>query len=83
MPLYDYECEKCKKIFDDYKPVDEREYSTCPDCKGRAKKIFTLSNFNFSIFHDYVDYHIGSEPVHIKSKEHKKQILKENGLSEL
>ena len=80
MPLYDYKCKKCNKKFEDFKMVSEMKTSICPECGGEAENVFTPCRFNFSIFHDYVDYHITDAPVHVKSREHKKQLLKENGL---
>jgi len=44
MPTYDYKCEKCSNIFEEYRTVDERNEtlgSRCPNCDeiGGVQKI--------------------------------------------
>ena len=51
MPLYEYECPKCKKTVEKLlfgKEVDEKQL--CPKCKNPMKRI--LSTFGFDI-HGY------------------------------
>ena len=80
MPIYSYKCEKCEKIQDLTKKIDDRD--DCPECCGQTtKKIIT----NFKVhpdFEPYIDENISDRPILVKSKKHRLQLLKENGLIE-
>lgn len=40
MPLFEYRCSTCSKLFESYKRPSEVEKSeTCPDCGGKAVKV--------------------------------------------
>jgi putative FmdB family regulatory protein len=44
MPLYEYYCEKCDKVFEALRPLRESDVSTpCPDCGSGADRILTTS----------------------------------------
>lgn len=46
--LYEFECKKCGKKFEELRKLDENSNtSTCPECKGEAKKV--MSTFGFKI----------------------------------
>ena len=82
MPIYEYRCPKCGK-FEAYNTVEKRNYMVCPKCGARAEKL--ISKPYMDIFEEYVDYHIDKEgePVLIRSKRQKKELLKKNGLVQL
>ena len=48
MPMYEFECYKCKKTFEhlchDYTTIKV----TCPYCKSEGHKILSLSNFKLN-----------------------------------
>lgn len=40
MPLYEYRCEACSKVFESYtRPSDEGKNATCPVCGGASEKV--------------------------------------------
>lgn len=39
MPLYEYQCESCKKIFEAYKRFSDDVEETCPSCGARATRM--------------------------------------------
>ena len=39
MPTYDYRCEKCDKVFEEFHGMTEDPKVLCPDCGGEAKKM--------------------------------------------
>lgn len=39
MPTYDYECQKCGHIFEVFQSIKEAPKKTCPQCKGRIKRL--------------------------------------------
>lgn len=38
MPNYDYECEKCRKMFEVFQSMKDDALKTCPEAKCRMKK---------------------------------------------
>ena len=41
MPVYEYECEVCRKRFDIRRGFDDESVTECPECGGRAHRLFT------------------------------------------
>ena len=41
LPVYEYECEKCKKRFELLQKMADPPLAECPDCKGRTHKIIS------------------------------------------
>ncbi len=40
MPLFEYQCTKCHKLFESYKrPSEDAAVETCPSCKSPAAKV--------------------------------------------
>jgi putative FmdB family regulatory protein len=40
MPLFEYRCKTCSKLFESYKrPSEIEKEETCPDCGGKAVKV--------------------------------------------
>ena len=50
--LYEFECKKCKTVYEEFSPFDETgKYPTviCPKCKSKKKtRVFGASAFNFT-----------------------------------
>jgi putative FmdB family regulatory protein len=40
MPLYEFQCKKCKVVFEDLVP-SSTETSQCPKCPGKGKRILS------------------------------------------
>jgi len=45
MPIYEYECRRCKEVFEIFHKMDEDCTVACPKCLGRAKKLISATNF--------------------------------------
>ena len=45
MPIYEYECNKCKEIFELFHKIDEECKVACPKCLGPARKLISATNF--------------------------------------
>lgn len=41
MPLYDYKCLKCKKIFEVEQKISSSPLENCPNCGGPVKRIIS------------------------------------------
>ena len=40
MPLYEYRCGACKRVFEAYtRPSEERKIAPCPACGGASEKV--------------------------------------------
>ena len=45
MPIYEYECRRCKLKFDLYRKfADSDRAAKCQNCNGRARKLISLPN---------------------------------------
>ncbi len=39
MPLYEYRCESCSRLFESYRrAAEESETESCPSCGGKARR---------------------------------------------
>ena len=43
MPTYEYECQKCGKLFDVFQKISDKALSICPDaeCKGAVRRLIS------------------------------------------
>lgn len=39
MPLYEYRCESCQKIFEAYKRLSDKSEEACPACGSRSGRV--------------------------------------------
>lgn len=45
MPLYEYECDSCAKVFEVQQRMADKPLSACPECAGSVKKVMSMSSF--------------------------------------
>jgi len=45
MPVYEYECPQCEKVFEVQQKMADSPLETCPDCGGPVKKLISQSSF--------------------------------------
>ncbi len=46
MPIYEYRCQKCHKVFEEWhKHADEDTSHPCPECQGTAERIISNTSF--------------------------------------
>jgi len=46
MPIYEYECSKCNKVFEELQSFSDPDIKKCPFCKKpKLKKLISLSSF--------------------------------------
>lgn len=70
MPIYEYHCTQCDKVFEEWhRHIDDDLSHACPDCQGTAERMVSNTSFMLKGGGWYVtDY--GSrkgQPVHEKS----------------
>jgi putative FmdB family regulatory protein len=84
MPIYEYKCNDCETPveFVTVKIPDEfPEYFECA-CGGKAKRVFSVPGEPNFGFRQYETEHITGENILVESRQHKRQLLRENGLEE-
>lgn len=47
MPLYEYQCKKCKHRFEKIQKFSDRQVKTCPQCGGAVEKLLSASAVQF------------------------------------
>ena len=45
MPVYEYECKGCDKVFEVQQKISEEPLNTCPDCQGPVRKLMSMTSF--------------------------------------
>lgn len=45
MPVYEYECNDCHKVFEVQQKISDAPLSVCPECDGSVKKLMSMSSF--------------------------------------
>ena len=64
MPTYDYECQKCKHIFEVFQSMTDKRLEKCPKCGGKVKRLISAGAgviFKGSGFYE-TDYKKKSQP---------------------
>ena len=47
MPIYEYECRKCKAHTEVFQKINDKPRTRCPKCKGRLDKLMSASAVHF------------------------------------
>lgn len=45
MPVYEYECKQCQKVFEVQQKMADKPLSDCPECQAPVKKLVSMSSF--------------------------------------
>lgn len=45
MPLYEYQCSKCTKVFEVMQKFSDAPVTECPECKGPVQKLMSSTSF--------------------------------------
>jgi putative FmdB family regulatory protein len=76
MPIYEYRCSKCGKTFEALQAVSAEPLRKCLYCRGRAKRIVSVSSFQFKGSGWYItDYkkNSGGETKNVPAKKAEKK----------
>jgi putative FmdB family regulatory protein len=60
MPVYEYECSACAKVFEVQQRMSDEPLKTCPDCEGEVRKLVSVSSFQLKGSGWYTDGYSGS-----------------------
>lgn len=45
MPVYEYECDSCRKVFEVQQRMADAPLTDCPECEGKVRKVMSMSTF--------------------------------------
>ncbi len=45
MPVYEYECKDCDKVYEVKQKIADEPLKTCPVCEAPVKKLMSMSSF--------------------------------------
>lgn len=45
MPVYEYECSKCEKVFEIQQRIADAPVTVCAECGGEVRKLISMSSF--------------------------------------
>ena len=80
MPLYDFRCDKCGMVVEEFRRLDQPGEWPCP-CGGNMAKMWTAkSSPKLAIWKPFVHEDLGATPVEITSKGQYKEELRRRGL---
>jgi putative FmdB family regulatory protein len=60
MPIYEYECDACEKVFEVQQRISDEPLRSCPDCHGAVKKLVSMSSFQLKGGGWYADGYCGT-----------------------
>lgn len=46
MPIYEYQCKNCGKVFEVFQGMTDSPVKTCRFCKGAVKRLISMSTFH-------------------------------------
>ena len=49
MPLYEYKCNSCEHIFEEFQSINDEPIKNCPLCNSSVKKIISLNSSQLGI----------------------------------
>jgi putative FmdB family regulatory protein len=61
MPIYEYECQKCKTRVEAYQKMNDKPLAKCSKCGGRLEKLTSASAIQFKGSGWYVNDYAGKD----------------------
>lgn len=81
MPLYEFRCRCCDKVFDRVQHMNEEHIAYC--CDLEATRLFSVFNTSKDLLWNFTDTNIDKTPIDIHSRGQYKRELKKRGLVQL
>ena len=78
MILYQYRCQSCKEITEALRSIEKRDDAPECSCGGQTRKIISVQR----VHSDLAPYYDDNLETHIQSKQHRKKVMQERGVSE-
>jgi len=61
MPVYEYECKGCEKVFEVQQRMADSPLTQCPECSGEVTKLMSMSSFQLKGGGWYADGYTSSK----------------------
>jgi putative FmdB family regulatory protein len=61
MPIYEYQCESCGTIVENWQKISDPPLETCSSCGGKMKKLISQSSFHLKGSGWYVTDYAGGK----------------------
>ena len=68
MPIYEYECSKCRQITEALQKFSDPPLKDCPLCSGRLKRLMSINSFHLKGSGWYVTDYAGKKASNQPSK---------------
>ena len=68
MPIYEYECSKCRQITEALQKFSDPPLKDCPLCSGRLKRLMSINSFHLKGSGWYVTDYAGKKASSQPSK---------------
>ncbi len=62
MPLYEYECQQCRRHTEKRQKFSDPEITDCPHCGGKLARVISAPNFAFAGGGWYKDLYASAKP---------------------
>lgn len=79
MPLYDYECNSCKKVFEALAKADNSDAPVCESCGGSTRRL--VSRATYHKFPEGFWPHLDIDDIYVSSRKQLKRECEKRGLS--
>ena len=77
MPIYEYQCNKCRQITEALQKFSDPGLTECPYCNGKLKKLMSLNSFHLKGNGWYVTDYAGKKSGDYQSKSSNQETAKE------
>lgn len=77
MPIYEYQCTRCRQITEALQKFSDPALNECPHCNGRLKKLMSLNSFHLKGSGWYVTDYAGKKSGGQESKSSSQKAAKE------
>ena len=68
MPIYEYECGRCRQITEALQKFSDSALKDCPHCSGRLKRLMSINSFHLKGSGWYVTDYAGKKASNQPSK---------------
>ena len=62
MPIYEYQCQKCQSLFEEWQSGFEELEKECPECGEQSRRLISHSSFHLKGSGWYADGYGGKKP---------------------
>ena len=82
MPIYTYQCSKCGKEIEEVRKMKDHALEKPCECGGVFKQVMSWT-YIAEDFEPYIDENLGPDPIYVKSKRHRRELMARAGLVEV